>query len=197
MSTNYGRGDGPDSGDRTAASTSKGNPAEPGSNSHPTEPIRGDNPTEPIHGTNPTRPIHGPNPTEPISGANATKPISGANATKPIRGMNATGLDDHAASSDWHRTTFPESRDNNSGSNGANPNDPARPARPRRRPRAGTIVWGLIVMALAVVLILAEVPTLNLDMGQVIITLLIGAGLALVIGGVISAGNREKDDKHP
>lgn len=70
--------------------------------------------------------------------------------------------------------------------------------RPERRPaRVGTVVWGLIIMALAGILILAEVVTISLDFGQVMIGLLIGAGLALVIGGLISAKNREKDDKQP
>lgn len=69
---------------------------------------------------------------------------------------------------------------------------------PERRPaRVGTVVWGLIIIALAGILILAEVATINLDFGQVLIGLLIGAGLALVIGGLISAKNREKDDKQP
>lgn len=69
-----------------------------------------------------------------------------------------------------------------------------QPLRPRRA-RAGTIVWGLIVVALAAVMILAEVATISLDMGQVAIGLLIGAGLSLVVGGLISAKYREKDDK--
>ena len=61
----------------------------------------------------------------------------------------------------------------------------------------GTVVWGLVIIALAGILILAEVATINLDFGQVMIGLLIGAGLALVIGGLVSAKNREKDDKQP
>lgn len=68
---------------------------------------------------------------------------------------------------------------------------------PRRRAKVGAVVWGLIIIALAAVLILAEVATISLDIGQVMIGLLIGAGLALVIGGLISAKNREKDDKQP
>ncbi|GAB3517783.1 hypothetical protein [Arthrobacter monumenti] len=67
----------------------------------------------------------------------------------------------------------------------------------QRRARVGTVVWGLIIIALAGILILAEVATISLDFGQVMIGLLIGAGLALVIGGLISAKNREKDDKQP
>ncbi len=80
---------------------------------------------------------------------------------------------------------------------GHNSDGATNPADPRRSPRVGTIVWGLIVIALAVTLILAEVATINLDMGQVMIGLLIGAGLALVVGGLISAKSREKDDNHP
>lgn len=136
MSTNYGRGDGPDNRNRTTAPSGNGNPTEPIADSHP---------------------------------------------TKPIRGANQTEWERPAPSKDWDNTI-----DNSS-----------EPAQTRRRPRVGTIVWGLIVIALAVVLILAELATLNLDMGQVMIGLLIGAGLALVVGGVISASNREKDDKYP
>ncbi|WP_026534485.1 hypothetical protein [Arthrobacter sp. H14] len=75
--------------------------------------------------------------------------------------------------------------------------DPTNSTQPGRRPRVGTVVWGLIIIALASILILAEVATISLDFGQVMIGLLIGAGLALVIGGLISAKNREKDDKQP
>ncbi|HET7414899.1 MAG TPA: hypothetical protein VFI97_04300 [Arthrobacter sp.] len=191
MSTNHGRVDGPEDKDRTTAPSGDGIPTEPIADSHPTEPIRGVNPTEPIHDAHRTglgRPEGRSAPTHTEPG---TQVPSGATVAGP------TGWDDHASSSDWHTTAFPESRDNDRDDDWENPNDSTKPARPRRRPRAGTIVWGLFVIALAVVLILAEVPTLNLDMGQVIIGLLIGAGLALVIGGVISAGNREKDDKRP
>lgn len=168
MSTNYGHSEGPEDRDRTTA---------PSGNGSPTEPIRGANPTEPIRGASPTEPNAGTAPTEPIRGADRTQPTGPA--ARPPSTSGAT----LAAPPDWTTTGEPANSEDDADRQG--------------RPRVGTIVWGLIVIALAVVLILAELATLSLDMGQVVIGLLIGAGLALVVGGVISASNREKDDKHP
>lgn len=196
MSTNYGPGDGPEDKDGTTASSGNGSPTEPIADSHPTEPIGGTNPTEPIRGPHPTEPIGG---TEPIRGADPTEPIAGTEA-KPRTPSGATAAarrdanpkewDNSASTTHGTSAVATDGWDNMAG-------NPSKPAEAKRRPRVGTVVWGLIVIALAVVLLLAEMATLSLNMGQVIIGLLIGAGLALVIGGVISASNREKDDKRP
>ncbi|GAB3247478.1 hypothetical protein [Arthrobacter pigmenti] len=181
MSTNYGRGDGPEDKDGTTASSGNGNPTEPIADSHPTEPIGGTNPTEPIRGANAT---------EPIAGTEA-KPRTPSGATAAARrDENPKEWDNSASTTHGASAVATDGWDNMAG-------NPTKPAEAKRRPRVGTVVWGLIVIALAVVLLLAEMATLSLNMGQVIIGLLIGAGLALVIGGVISASNREKDDKRP
>ena len=57
----------------------------------------------------------------------------------------------------------------------------------------GTIVWGLIVLALAALIIIARLGLVALDGTYVLIGLMLGAGAALVIGGLVSARGRDKD----
>jgi hypothetical protein len=59
--------------------------------------------------------------------------------------------------------------------------------------RVGTIVWGLIVLALAALIIVARLGLVALDGTYVLIGLMLGAGTALVIGGLLSARGRDKD----
>jgi hypothetical protein len=59
--------------------------------------------------------------------------------------------------------------------------------------RVGTIVWGLIVLALAALIIVARLGLVALDGTFVLIGLMLGAGAALVIGGLLSARGRDKD----
>ncbi|MDQ0819931.1 hypothetical protein QFZ79_002224 [Arthrobacter sp. V4I6] len=59
--------------------------------------------------------------------------------------------------------------------------------------RVGTIVWGLIVLALAALIIVARLGLVALDGSYVLIGLMLGAGAALVVGGLISARGRDKD----
>lgn len=59
--------------------------------------------------------------------------------------------------------------------------------------RVGTIVWGLIVVALAALIIVARLGLVALNGTYVLIGLMIGAGAALVIGGLLSARGRDKD----
>jgi hypothetical protein len=59
-------------------------------------------------------------------------------------------------------------------------------------PRVGTIVWGLIVVALAALIIVSQLGIVALNGTYVVIGLMIGAGAALVIGGVLSARGRDK-----
>jgi hypothetical protein len=61
--------------------------------------------------------------------------------------------------------------------------------------RVGTIVWGLIVVALAVLIIVAQLGIVALNGTYVLIGLMIGAGAALVIGGLLSARRGDKRDK--
>ena len=58
--------------------------------------------------------------------------------------------------------------------------------------RVGTIVWGLIVVALAALIIIAQLGIVALNGTYVAIGLMIGAGAALVIGGLLSARGRDK-----
>ncbi len=57
----------------------------------------------------------------------------------------------------------------------------------------GTIVWGLIVVALAALIIISQLGIVALNGTYVLIGLMIGAGAALVIGGLLSARGRDKE----
>lgn len=169
MNTEYGSGNKPDNEDRRQ-DTAGTNPTEPIRGAHPTEPIPGAHPTQPIGNTYPTKPIRGSGPQDPA-------------AERKSAAAEGRGVDSAAGSG----ATAPDSR-------GTGKKPAIAPARDRR-PRVATIVWGLILVALAVLLILGQVTSISLNMGLVVIGLLLGAGLVLVIGGIISAGTREKDDK--
>lgn len=64
------------------------------------------------------------------------------------------------------------------------------PARERRPMRVGTIVWGLVLISLASLLLAVRVADVRLDAGLVALGLTIGAGTALVVGGLLTAVNR-------
>ena len=57
--------------------------------------------------------------------------------------------------------------------------------------RVGTVVWGLIVLALAALIIVAQLGIVALNGTYVLIGLMIGAGVALVVGGLLSARKRD------
>nr|WP_211876824.1 hypothetical protein [Pseudarthrobacter albicanus] len=59
--------------------------------------------------------------------------------------------------------------------------------------RVGTAVWGLVVLALAALIIIAGLGIVALDGTYVLIGLMIGAGAALVVGGLLSARGRDKE----
>jgi len=61
------------------------------------------------------------------------------------------------------------------------------------RARVGTVVWGLIVLALATLIIISRLGLVALNGTYVLIGLMIGAGAALVVGGLLSARGRDKD----
>jgi len=64
--------------------------------------------------------------------------------------------------------------------------------------RVGTAVWGLVVLALAALIIISRLGIVALDGSYVLIGLMIGAGAALVIGGLLSArGSVRGRDKEP
>lgn len=60
-----------------------------------------------------------------------------------------------------------------------------------RSVRAGTVVWGLIAIAVGVLVLLSQLVDINLDMGLVLMGLLVGTGVALVIGGLVSMTGRK------
>ena len=65
-------------------------------------------------------------------------------------------------------------------------------AQPAEAPaRVGTIVWGLVVLALAVLIVISQLGIVVLNGTYVLIGLMIGAGAALVIGGLLSARKRD------
>jgi xanthine/uracil permease len=59
--------------------------------------------------------------------------------------------------------------------------------------RVGTVVWGLTVVALAALIIISRLGIVALNGTYVLIGLMIGAGAALVVGGLVSA--RRRDNK--
>ena len=61
------------------------------------------------------------------------------------------------------------------------------------RARVGTVVWGLIVLALAALIIIGRLGIVALNGTYVLIGLMIGAGAALVVGGLLSARGRDKE----
>ncbi|XTR53121.1 hypothetical protein ACOM2C_08450 [Pseudarthrobacter sp. So.54] len=81
-----------------------------------------------------------------------------------------------------------------SGRKGSSPGAPSGPDVPQQdsSPRVGTVVWGLIVVALAALIIVAQLGIVALNGTYVLIGLMIGAGAALVVGGLMSARGRDK-----
>lgn len=64
------------------------------------------------------------------------------------------------------------------------------PEERRGGPRVSTIVWGLLIMALAGLIIVSRLGLVALDGTYVLIGLMIGTGAALVVGGLVSAAAR-------
>jgi hypothetical protein len=71
--------------------------------------------------------------------------------------------------------------------------DAFSPTEPETSVRVGTVVWGLIVLALAVLIVVAQLGIVELNGTYVLIGLMVGAGAALVIGGLLSARRRDKE----
>ena len=69
--------------------------------------------------------------------------------------------------------------------------DSARPA----SARVGTVVWGLVILALAALIIIAQLGIVTLNGTYVLIGLMIGAGAALVVGGLLSARKRDNEPR--
>lgn len=93
-----------------------------------------------------------------------------------------------------------EPRNHNDASSSAFP-PPASPAeedylpepeRERRPLRVGTVVWGLVLAAVGGLVLVVQLTDIRLDAGMVLLGLLIGAGAALVIGGLLAVLGRNR-----
>jgi len=64
--------------------------------------------------------------------------------------------------------------------------------RPAGHPlRVGTMVWGAVVVALGILVIVVNQAGLNLDATQTAMWLLLGAGVAMVAGGAVNLLQRK------
>ncbi|PYG99614.1 hypothetical protein CVV67_14890 [Arthrobacter stackebrandtii] len=77
---------------------------------------------------------------------------------------------------------------------------PGTPAAERQEPatrpaghtlRVGTMVWGAVVVALGILVIVVNQAGLNLDAAQTAMWLLLGAGVAMVAGGAVNLLQRK------
>jgi hypothetical protein len=60
-----------------------------------------------------------------------------------------------------------------------------------RRVRTGTVVWGAVILVVAALILVSLLTGFRFDLGIVFLGLLIGAGLALVLGGISSMNRRQ------
>ncbi|MHA7178808.1 hypothetical protein ACX80J_01690 [Arthrobacter sp. MDB2-24] len=65
---------------------------------------------------------------------------------------------------------------------------------PERRPRVVTIVWGALILAVAGLVLLGQFVALDIDPVVVALGLLIGVGVSLVAGGILSLRTRTTTD---
>ena len=63
-----------------------------------------------------------------------------------------------------------------------------------RPPRVGTIVWGLVLAVVGALILTVQLTGVRLDTGMVVLGLLIGAGAALVIGGLLAVLGKKRTD---
>lgn len=68
--------------------------------------------------------------------------------------------------------------------------------RPKRRARVVTIVWGAVLLAVAVLLLVSQFIPLTIDPVIVALGLLVGVGLSLVAGGILSLRTRPTPEDH-
>lgn len=74
---------------------------------------------------------------------------------------------------------------------GADTTKHTAPAEIRHPVRAGTMVWGAVVVVIGVLVIITRQAGLQLDAGQTSMWLLFGAGLAMVAGGAVNVLRRK------
>ncbi len=66
--------------------------------------------------------------------------------------------------------------------------------RRKRRARVVTIVWGAVLLAVAALLLVSQFVVLAIDPVIVALGLLVGVGLSLVAGGILSLRTRPTPD---
>ncbi len=66
-----------------------------------------------------------------------------------------------------------------------------------RRVRMGTVVWGAVILVVAALILVSLLTGFRFDLGIVFLGLLIGAGLALVLGGISSMTRRQSAAADP
>lgn len=60
------------------------------------------------------------------------------------------------------------------------------------RPRAGTIIWGVLAIVIGVLVLGGELLGLVFDPVLVVMVLLVGTGAALIVGGILSMNRRSR-----
>lgn len=58
------------------------------------------------------------------------------------------------------------------------------------RLRAGTIIWGTLAIIIGILVLAGELTGLVLDPVLVVMVLLVGTGVALIVGGILSMNRR-------
>lgn len=61
----------------------------------------------------------------------------------------------------------------------------------------GTVVWGAVILVVAALILVSLITGFRFDLGIVFLGLLIGAGLALVLGGISSMTRRQSVSADP
>ncbi|KNC19950.1 hypothetical protein AC792_03540 [Arthrobacter sp. RIT-PI-e] len=65
----------------------------------------------------------------------------------------------------------------------------------RRRVRAGTVIWGVTLLAVGLLVLIGEVSAIPLDPVLVALGLLLGVGVSLILGGLLSLRARPAEDE--
>jgi hypothetical protein len=66
------------------------------------------------------------------------------------------------------------------------------PAAGRRQPRIRTVVFGLVMLAVAGTVLVGQIADISIDGGAVALVVLVLAGLALLAGGIAAAAKEAR-----
>lgn len=127
-----------------------------------------------------------PKPTTGASGDDDRTQVLGAEpGAQPADGPTAPTLTDlpaHDAAPTTQSSSAPATHD---------PTPVAPVERPERGPRVGTVVWGLVLAVLGVG-VLAWAGGRHIDVDVAAIVLVAGAGVALLVGSIVSGARRRR-----